>query len=470
MAGQTPNPVIQQGNYTWYTSSQIFALYPELYAELVRSRGSQLLPFLDQRGGMNGMSGNAMGNLSFNHLEEDWYRSLIMCDAHNAGAANAGVVLTIAAAYELTFPSAAQAPYTYNAQTTTNPVQDGDIILFPNQVMAKVRSRSTTQFTAYPLVSGENIPAVLTTDEIVIIGNAFEEGSTQPGSQTTRQLLYTGMMQTLKKTYSLTDRQAQMTSWIDYTDSHGKTAKMAWLEDQYIMAVNHQNDIVMTMLTGKNLTNQTLAALEPTTITTEGLIPFIANNGNIYNYSLVPGLQLADFKQIITTLDKERGCMENTMWAGILASGQVDDFMRDTMKNGSISYGSFGGNAQKAIDLNFFSFNYMGYSFHKNTYAPFNYKVGLGAAGQPYPNTLVICPSDNRPATFGNGTVQSVPSWRMNYLKNAGQSQGEYMHEFQLGSLMGVSTQPEAVWSDNFRSTIGFEGFAANRFMLVQPV
>lgn len=468
----TANPVVVNTDYTFIKSMDAFALYPQVYDELIRSRGNLMLPFLmSKEGGIVGIkSTQGMGALEFNHLEDDWSRATINVNTFGGGAPNATVTLTLQAASEYTYPGSPQSPYIVTNAVTTNPVILKQTYLFSNGVEGIVTAVTSTTFDIAPLGEGVSIPPIATTDDLVLVGNSHEEGSGQPLGTAWRQILYTGNMQELKRSYRTTTRAMQQKTWVNMPTRDGGEKRMYWSYALLQNWIEYNNDVVQTMLVGQNLTNTTLAATLPTTITTQGMIPTIQANGNNYGYSPLNGFTLADLDSlIITKLDRERASMENNVWAGITVRRDWDNFMADTMKNGGISYGSFGGDQKKAIDYGFDSCIRNGYTFHLNTYQPFNYKKGLGATNFVYPSVFIVAPADEQTASFTTQGKLSVPSWRLNYLKNDEMSAGEWMVEWATGTANGVFNTEDANWNQHERSTFGLEMFALNRWAYVAP-
>lgn len=473
----TPSMLQAATSHNWVSSMDATqsVLKPSVDPQLIQRYGDQnMTGFMEMQGSMNPVSA-----LQYDHFESDWLHSIVKVTGQGAAAANAAVTFTVAAspAYTYTYPSTAQAPYISvgpsSTATTTNPVGVQDIIQFPDGTQALVTARTTTTFTCYPTVLGTNIPATTTNvTEIAIIGNAHAEGSVQPASRNSRLNRYRNNMQIFKRTHETTGSAMGEQIWVEVEGTNGQKGYLWYYKGQLDEFKRMKNEREVSLLVGNKLTNTTLANIatpdESTTITTEGLIPFITNYGNITTYSLVTGILLADFEIMIATqLDKNRGAKENTMWCGISLSQGIDRFMRAEMKNGAISYGAFQGSKEKAISFNFSSFELTGYTFHKKTYDVFNYPQMLGALGQPYSTMGLIIPADNVVTSLGpNKTKVSVPSLRINYLsqKSAGGSYNRDWEEFMTGGANGIYTNSTDSIQYNLRSHVGFEGFAPNRF------
>lgn len=469
----TPSLLQAPTNYN-YVSSLDLTLSPHepvVDTTLTQRYGNQnITGFLEMQGAMNPVSG-----IQYTHFEEDWIQDIVEVNTQAGGAADASVTLTVDTAYRRTYPGAAQAPYIDTATVTTNPVRLKDVVMFPNGVEALVTARNATTFAVSPVVSGESIPATTTgVTQIIIVGNAHEEQSDQPASRNTTLIRYSNDLQIFKGNSTASGTEMGVQTWFQAPDENGKMGWLWYFKAQRDENTRFQNEREIQLVVGQKLTNATLATVVPTTTKTEGLIPFIVNYGNVANYSGISGIQLADFEDAIVTLDKNRGSKENTVWCGINLSQGIDRFMRDTMKNGAISYGAFNGSKEKAISFNFSSFELTGYTFHKKTYDLFNHPRYLGAVGFPYQNMGLVIPAGTVGATFEPGTkaAEKVPSLRMNYLKGKGSNYSRNLEEWVSAAANGIYNNGTAgtdQWSWNIRSHAGFEGFAANRFMQLTP-
>jgi len=472
-------------NHNWMTSQFVITstidagiLEPSVDKTLVPKYGNQdMTGFMEMQGSMN-----PVNQLQYLHFEEDYLHTIVKVLGQGAAAANASVTFTIATspAYIYTYPTSAQAPYISvgpsSTAVTTNPVIENDLMQFPNGTQGRVTAVTSTTFDISPIVLGENIPATTTNvSELIIYGNSWGEGTDQPLSSNSRLLKYTNNLQIFKDTHTTTGSAMGEKLWVKVNGINGTAGYLWYFKGQLDARKRLQNKREVTLMIGQKTTNTTLANLaspnESTNITTEGLIPFITNNGNITTYSLISGILLSDFETMVATqLDKFGGAKENTLWCGINLSQGIDRFMRAEMKNGAISYGAFGGSREKAISFNFASFELTGYTFHKKTYDVFNYPQLLGAAGQGYTNLGLVIPADNVVTSLGpNKTKETVPSLRMNYLSQEG-SGGTYSREWKEW-MTGVGENFATNQSDkvdyNMLSQVGLEAFAGNRYVKI---
>lgn len=471
----TPSMLQAATTHNWVSSLDLSASSdlhkPEVYNQLVRKYGDQnMLGFLETIGSMNPVSA-----IEYIHYEDDWLHEVVSVGVQAGGAANAAVTLTVAAGFQYNYSTTAQTPYIVASNTVTNPLIENDVIQFPNGVQAIVKnvSYSAGTFDAYPRVLGTSIPPTATTDQIIITGSQYGEMTSQPEGRNGRVNTYKNNLQIFKRAHITSGTEMGQQIWVTVPGLNGTSGYLWYYKGQYDEYMRFKNEMEVSLITGQKTTNTTFAAVDNTNVSTEGLIPFIENFGNVYNYSLLTGITLADFETIIATqLDVNRGAKENTLWVSTPLRQGIDRFLRDTMKNGGITYGAFSGDQQKAVNLGFDSFNLTGYTFHMKTYEVFTYPKMLGASGQAYSNMGIIVPADNRTVSLGpdKGSKVSVPSVRINYLKGTSNNYSRYMEEFLTGAVNGIYTERTDRLVYDMRSHCGFEGFAPNRFALLKGV
>lgn len=463
-----PSMVQAVTSHNWVGSAQLYNLLkPQYDSKLYKALGDQnMTGLMNELGGWNAVSG-----IEYMHSEEDWLHEVVQCDADAGGAANAAVVLTVAAGYRYTYPSGAMSPYLVAGAVTANPTRLQDTVRFPNGVEAQVTEVSGNTFTVTPVVLGQSIPAVLTTDTLIITGNAHQEGTGQPLSQARRVNRYVNNMQIMKESNKSTGTALGEEIWVEVEGLNGQMGYLYYYKGQHDAYVACRNLREVSLITGQKITNTVLATAQPTLTKTEGLIPFVQNYGNTTNYNSVTGITKADWQTMTTDqLDKYRGAKANAVYSGINLRTGIDDFITIEMKNGSFEYGTFG--ASQAVNFSFDSFKIQGYTYNLKTYDVFNYKNMLGAAGQEYVDSAVVIPMDKSVHSFGpDNKKESVPSIRMNYVSQAkaGGSYSRDWEEWPTGGANGVYTNDEDSLQINWRSHYGFEGFAPGRFVWVTP-
>ncbi len=469
MAQPVPSMVAAVNDHNWVGSAQLFnILKPQYDTTMYKVLGDQnLCGLMNELGGWNPVAG-----IEYRHTEEDWLHELVKCNAASAGAANAVVTLTVAAGYRYTYPTGAVSPYLVAGAVTGNPTRLQDTVRFPNGVMATITAVSGNTFDVAPDVLGQNIPAVLTTDQIIIVGNAHQEKTDQPKSQMRRVNEYANDMQILKETNESTGTALGEEIWVKVEGLNGEMGYLYYLKGQHDAYMACKNLREMSLMVGEKVTNTTLATLQPSLTKTEGLIPSVTNYGNTTTYTL-NNITKGDFQiMIIDQLDKYRGSKESALYSGISLRAQIDNFVTTEMKNGGVQYGAFSGGQDQFVNMGYTGFALTGYTMHLKTNDTFNYKNILGAAGQEFVDSAVLIPMDKQVASFGlEQRKETVPTVRMNYVSNvkAGGSYSREWEEWKLGGANGTYTNGVDSLLVNWRTHFGFEIFGPKRFVYITP-
>ena len=468
-----PTPSIGQAatSHNWVGSAQLTesALKPQYDNKLYRRYGDQNFV------GLTGLLGGKrpVAGLEYMHSEEDWLHELLFVETNNTVyAAGALGTYTIAAGYQFSYPSAPVSPYISSTATNTNPLMATQIIEFPNGVQAIVQNVNYTTgvFTAYPRVATDVMPTTSTTDEIIILGNQKPEESTINPSRNFRTLLYKNNMQNMDGSAKVTGNAMAEQIWFEVEGLGGKMGYLWYYKQQLDEYVRIRNEREMQLITGKKTTNTTFANVSgnETSQSTEGLIPFIESYGNITTYNLISGVTLQDFENMITSqLDRNMASDENALYLAIKLESYIDGFIRDEMKEGGVIYNTFDGEKKQALNFGFDSFEILSYTFHMKRYNLFNYQKTLGANGHKYMYLGLVIPMDKKVRTVGyEGKSETLPSICVNYQsqQNAGGTYSRDWEEFLTGGANGIYTERVDKVEMNWRTTVGFEGFGANRF------
>ena len=441
---------------------------PDVDSELALRYGSQSLS------GLMYYVGNVKETqgLEYIHHEEDWIMPKIKA-TNSAGAAGAAVIdFTLDTTSETDITQ--QSPYIAAAAENVAPVRVNDIILlkpgtgtvgvstYIRVFVTSVTPGAPTIFTAAPLDPADEIPANVTATEMIIIGNAYGEGSSQPASLASGTLKFTNQLSIIKETMKITGTEENIKLYVDVEDEEGNKAPYFMLKGEKDTWTRFENYKELSLLLSEKVTNTVIttpqAAADTPITTTEGLIPFILSNGVTSNYSGITGFTLADHETLIKELDKQKGSKQNLFQCGINLSGQIDRELGDRFSAGAISYGNLNFDESKRVALEFDTYSIMGYSFHKKTYNSLNDLQTLGAAGYSFPNDGIILPMDNR-TLIDNGTRMSVPSLRIRYMKDR-EMKVSYNDMFDVDGTDKIEIR--------YLSQCGFEGTAGNRFAYVK--
>jgi hypothetical protein len=447
------------------------AIKPDIGLTLTERYGSETLY------GLLAMVGQSRptGNIEYSHHEEKRMMPKIKATSPG-GAAGASVTLTLDASASVDVSN--QLPYDTGAtvKQTGVPVRPNDTIqikpasgivsqgLYINAIVLTVNAGAGT-FVAAPLDPLKSIPVIGSADEIIIYGNAHGEGSARNTSVDSEIQKYTNNTQIIKDSYNISGTGDAEILWFKVTDQNGRSSPFWTLRGEKQLYQRFHNYKELTMLIGEQMTNDVIANAaaegEPNK-TTRGLIPDILAGGNVLNYTSIAGLTIADMKAMVKTLDKQKGSKENLLEAGIDLSLQIDDEWGDHLKNGAISYGNFNFTAEKAINLQFSSFQIGNYRFHKKTYDAFNDNQTLGAQGYGYAYEGMVIPMNNDNIDAKSQTA--IPSLSVRYLNSSKGVSRETQTTARNMFLINGTDRFEF----DYQGECGFEAFALNRFFYIK--
>lgn len=357
-------------------------------------------------------------------------------------------------------------------------IRVGDILLLEDGTQCYVQARaSETAATIYPLTSSGFVSAFAQDVDVnaVIIGNAFSEGSAQPEGLTPRIHEYSNQVQIIKESFEVTGSEATNVVYVKVDNEEMGSGYLWYLKGEADTYKRFMDFAEIQMVLGNTISNTTLTAtsstLDGTSYSnstlrgTEGLLPFIENKGQSMDLG-ASAITMADFDAIVKSLDKYRGAKENALYAGINLSLDVDDLLaaQGAYAAGGANYGTFQNNKDMAMNLGFNSFTRGGYTFHKKTYDLFNHPKLLGATGQKYNGYGIIIPMDTQKDARSG---EMIPSLRIRYKAANGYSR-DMEHWLTGSAVLQNKTNTEDVLKSHYRCERGFEGFAANRYMLIK--
>ena len=444
--------VATQENYV----STINVHMPEKAEDFISRYGDQSLTgFLDSMGAMAPTS-----QRKFEHYEDDFIHQNFKLDA-GATVAVAGTTVTIDESYSSDGTSSGKFF-----------LRVGDVVMSPLGELALCTARPANN-TATLVAYNSAWAATTTSQTLIIIGNEWGESTAQPEGITPVANHYYNYTMIMKESFDVSGSEATNKTWFKVNDPNtGQSGYLWYLKGEADTHRRFMNYCETMMLQGKIATNtnaalqvgQTAGSIGAGGITgSEGLIEFI-RTGNTQTYNQLAGFNLSDFDSMIRTLDQNRGSKENTMWCGLDLSLAIDDAVAAMFAGGGISYGAFNGAEEIAVAFGFKSFTRGGYTFHKKTYDVFNYLPMFGADGYNYGGMGMVIPGDMRKDAASG---ESMPSLRIRYKEAGGYSRK--MEHWLTGSA-GLANPTNEI--DNmevhYRTERGFEGFASNRFILLE--
>lgn len=390
------------------------------------------------------------------------------------GAAGAAVVFTTDATSRTSFGS--YSPYNTGTTATTAalPVRKYDIIsIAPQSGLASAGSYvnvivtatpTSTTFTATPLVSTDSIPAIAAAKELIIIGNAFGEGSVLSSTLSTTTTKYTENLQIVKHRYQVTGTDKLAATWVDL--GKGMKAFLPAEKDAYMQFLKLQD---LTLLLGEQMSSVALSddfidgTLETNAPirTTNGLIKQVLTGGQILDYSNITGVTLADLWDYNTIIDKEGAEKENMLHLGIDIDQQLDRELGDRVANGAISYGNFKFGEAKAIDLQFSKMKLGSFVYNKRCLEALNDRQNTGAEGYGYSYEALMLPMGSD-VKLGNDdeSGKRVATVRKRFLANYGESREAVIKYYDGFAQSENGTDRDEV---RYMSEIGVEVQARNK-------
>ena len=448
-----PSAFKQATNENYVSSLNIH--HPQVAEDFVDRYGDQsLMGLLDALGAKAPVAGKV-----FEHYESDYLHQNFKLKASVTIAA-AGTKCEVAVGFTST-----------GADDGNVFLRKGDIVMNSVGEMALVTidsDASDHDADEVTLMSyGADWAAATTTSEIlIVVGNEHEEGTGQPKGITPTVNKYTNSVAIMKESFEVTGSEATNKIWFEVTDPNtGERGFLWYIKGEADTYKRFMNYCETQMLLGQKATNASLpGTIDQGGITgTEGLIEFI-KSGNQQSYNQLTGFNLSDFDAMIRKLDTQRGAKENMMYCGIDLSLAIDDAVAAMFAGGGIQYGAFNGAEEIAVAFGFNSFTRGGYTFHKKVYDAFNYSPMMGADGYNYAGMGMVIPGDSQRDAR---TREAIPSLRIRY--KAAEGYSREMEHFLTGSAgLAQVTNDEDNMKCHYRTERGFEGFANNRFMLIE--
>jgi len=240
-----------------------------------------------------------------------------------------------------------------------------DVILFPNEVTGSVTliedaGTTTPDITCTLNDDTEQFPALAALDELIIISNAFSEGSGQPDPAIRGTWEYENDAQIIKETIGVTGSEMVNQTWFQVNTMGAKTSAyyhLGQVDIDYRTALR----IDGALLFGKRTVNTLL--VDPVTgrpiKTTEGVVPYIRRVGNEQSY--VSGtFDVLEFDEMDNTLDREGAGNYILGLLGITLSQDIENSLVTYFADTNIQYARqtsndvlFNANESLAASVNF---------------------------------------------------------------------------------------------------------------------
>lgn len=225
------------------------------------------------------------------HFEENWVHDYWKTSTVQTGAAaGAPVNLTVH-------------PESIDSNNRFYP-RINDVVTFnKNQVTAQIRNIDITTpsapvLTVVPFDVTKAIPTTANGTTIIITGNAFSEGSTQPVGRFSGAWRYYNQFQIVKESVGASGTQMTNDSWVQIKDGQkilGWFNKARQWDLDHRMAINVQGTFLTQEITTNSAVYDTLNSNAPIQ-TTEGMFPYLKRVAIPYPYT-PNSLTVADFDQ-----------------------------------------------------------------------------------------------------------------------------------------------------------------------------
>ena len=451
--------------YTHEVVSGLDVLQPEVFANLIRKKGTQGGEFFNM---IRMMSGEIVtGNIQYSWFEEEFKHETI------------GVLANVAA------PGAGN-DLVFTLDTTSVDSNNNfyprlnDVVLFKNEVVGYVANINVTTPSAPILTIRPNsatgaIPAVTAGEQLVIFSGQFSEGSGQPVGAFGKSEQVFGYTQIIKETITYTGTSATDQTYLRFDGQNAQKIP----GDPYYFKGQEDIDFRMALkISGALLFEQPVtntAAIDPTTgepfRATQGLIPGVRERGNVKLHT--PGTwTISDFDEMDRIYDREGASEYICGFLGINFHQENNNVLSDYFKNTNIEQAIrqstsavFQGNAAYQATVNFDYLQKNGRIFMFKRMPEFSNPKLYGAPGYPMPNYGVFVPF--------SGTKATTDGWKgkLNSMNIRYKGLGQYNRKSEMWKIGSLNPNLRLTDVDNessyMRSDVGFMHVAANQSILV---
>ena len=396
------------------------------------------------------------------HFEENWINQNFKVNSHAAGAAGAAVSLTL----------------NPDSLTTDNKYYPrvNDIVTFKNEVQALILSIDVTTPSApvlsvAPLNVLQNIPAVASGEIIIITGNAWSEGSTQPVGRFSGAWKYTNNTQIIKESMGASGTQMTNDTWTKVMD--GKNIQGWYRKGLLDIELRQKINIQSVWLTGTPNTNPLVVdnlnaagAIK----TSEGLFPYLNRVGIQYPYT--PGtLTVQDYNTIERLMSRQYAKRTVLDMMGQDIDIEMEDVLKEYFQFTGIEYTTkvvndklFGNTPDGEAMAATIAFQYFGKAGRAHCIKRFeamNDPQTFGSDGYAYPGRGVLIPLEKGKDPK---TKNSIPSIGMVY-----KGMGDYSRKAEAwdygaaGGGQKIGKEHKREWF--LRSECSPEFFGGNAFV-----
>jgi hypothetical protein len=468
MLGNTPSAVAGDLNTDIVS---VLDLDPEIMNKLFRRFGDQGLGAFEMMKSLGYTKPSSQ--YSYAHFEEDWIHETVKVLAVTAAAAGAGQATTFSL----------DTDNFYNGSVY---VRVGDQILLKNDVMVLVTdvtllTSTTGTVTVAPFDQSVNIAGAITAaDTLIIVSNAYAEGTGQPGGVAYRTIYDEGFIQTVKETHRITGHEMNTKKWYDVLSDGKKidgSHAIGTMQAQYRLKMK----INMALLLGNTMDNTLItddAGLNPEGLkfqTTEGLLPYIRRTGNQLDHT-ANSWTIAKFDAIERILDAQLNTGEVCIFMGLDLAIENSNVMKDYFANTDHAYirkasssKLFGGNEGLSASVDFSGFRKNNRDYYFQRMPVFTHPKLGGAAGYDFTNKGFVLPLGLRkavdPSTGGN---VMLPTFGCRYPNHGHNRMVQVWEDGAAGPNPSKFRGDVDKHSLHFRAEVGFEGVAGNSMIMIE--
>ena len=413
-----------------------------------------------------------INNMVFRHAEENFLNEVIQFQTYGGGGTGATTLTILASNPDYNYPLTSNAPY--NTSVTPNPTQaivpmPNQILMFPDRSTAIVVSTNSSAGTISVFPRGSALPAIASTDVVVILGNQTPESSTYNASRDTQLIWYTNNMANSNGSYTISGNAKQEKIWVKQGGvdkwfmpaqlNERKRLKnereMLFVTNDFTtnLAYSNASTVMLNGVTQSNATN----------ISFQGMIPWLSAYSNQFPYNNVSFLTEQLWQDFISlTLVPNYASANYALYASTNVINYNSTWIRSEMKNGAWKYGMQSGD-KSWVNFNFDAFSISGRTFGQKNYDLLDAPKLLG--GIPYFKSYAMgIPMDSSEHTVdwdNMTTTKMLPQFVVHY------QEGREWHEFYTGGNAPAENYPIDSLTINFDWTSGIEMFRPNAWFQV---
>jgi hypothetical protein len=357
-------------------------------------------------------------------------------------------------------------------------VRKFDQMLFPNEVTGIVVDIDVTdptapEVTVEPNEITDQFPALVGDEELVIMSNAFSEGSGQPEGAVSGTWEYSNTAQIIKETIGFTGTEMVNQTWFDVT-TKGQSIPAFYFKGQIDIDYRMALRIDGALLWGKQTTNTTGVIDDDNDNrvirTTEGLIPYVRRVGNEQSYT-AGAFDVDEFDELSNTLDREFAGNYILGLLGITLHTDIENALKDYFANTNIAFAKqatnsvlFNNNEALSASVNFTYLTKSERTFLMKRMGVFNNRKLYGADGYEAPQMGVWMPINKRKDPVSGNMVDSMGT-RYRAL-------GKYSRRMEVWSVGGAGEGLKVTEFDKRdtyqRCHVGAHFRGGNQFVLME--